>query len=106
MTPSVGLYIIIHTSAMATGVATMGRRKIERMIPLPRNGRFSTRASDTPRTSWSPVARTVKYTVSQSAFLNRSSSTKARLKLPSPMNSGAVTLLEPSAHPEARALGN
>ena len=34
MTPSVGLYIIIHTSAMATGVATMGRRKIDAHHPL------------------------------------------------------------------------
>jgi hypothetical protein len=54
------LYIIIHTSAMATGVATMGRRKMARMTPLPRNGRFSSSATDTPSTSWSAVASTVK----------------------------------------------
>ena len=38
MTPRVGLYIIIHTSAMATGVATMGRRKIDRTKPLAPEG--------------------------------------------------------------------
>ena len=92
MTPRVGLYIIIHTSAMATGVATMGRRKIDRTKPLPRKGRFRTRARDTPRRSWSAVARPVKYTVSHSAFRKRSSSTKARRKFPRPTNSGLVRL--------------
>jgi hypothetical protein len=54
------LYIIIHTRAMATGVATMGKRKIDRKKPLPRKGRLRRSAKATPRTTWSAVASTVK----------------------------------------------